>query len=227
MFSSSLFSKRSRQKSHLRFAAAFSFCVFALLQFSSTDAHAQFRNGGIHIGGGWGGYGTSTDFLHEAAFGSNAGWVATDQVHLNLRFSYAVPTFNEFTPLDDVLAFYTEVYIGLGSAPSTEQFPRTIVTASTSLAGVRYSFMDEKHRPYIHSALNILWFANAEGTDIPGSAVLGGQPMWLGIKAGGGYEFFFTEEMSVAGELNVTAYVGLDQPPKFSPDARFFFSVYY
>lgn len=225
-----MFSLPSSRLSQLpRFFAALSLVLFCAIQLSSTEAHAQFRNGGIHFGGGWGGYGTSTDFLHEAAFGDRpfVKWVATDQVHLNLRFSYAVPTFDEFTPLDDVLAFYTEVYIGLGAAPVTTAELKTIVTASTSLAGVRYSFMDEKHRPYIHTALNILWFVNAEGTDIPGSPILGGQPMWLGLKAGGGYEFFFAEELSVAGEVNLTSYVGLDQFPKFSPDAKIFFSVYY
>jgi|GEM_PF-889928 len=212
-----------RRRGWAQLLATLSFCAVAFGLFSADGAHAQFRNGSFHIGGGWTGLGTSTDWA-LSAIGNE--WVATDQAAISVRGGYAVPAFNEFTPFDDVLTVYLGGDVGMGTVPltTTVDFPLVFSVAAV-MAGMKYSFLDEKHRPYINTSLSTLFIPFAEAYGIPVSAVQN-QALWLGVRAGGGYEWFFYEEMSLSAEANAVAYVTIGNF-KFSPEARVFYGVYF
>ncbi|MFZ9886057.1 MAG: hypothetical protein ACO3JL_01040 [Myxococcota bacterium] len=190
--------------------------VGALL-FGAGSAHAQFRNNGMKLPSvGYFALGNTMDGLNEAASPdqpSKNRWGATDQGTIGVGYFRAVG-YN--------LWFDSDTNIGLGGQLGSD---KTLVSLLVSL-GLRYNFLDEKHRPFVAGYFQYLQFFNFG----PGIATneLTGFPLWVGARPTVGYEWFFAEEMSLTGELAPVVLVGLDLPaPKFAGVARLSYSVYF
>lgn len=188
-------------------------CLIAL--FSADPARAQFRNNGLQVPNlGWMSMGTTSDWANK---GFGTAWGATDQVTLGVGY---------FRAMGYNLWWDNQTALGFGGAVNLGAVARTVVSLNVS-TGLRYNFLDEKHRPFVSGHIHYTHMFNTEGTEVPGNAALGGQPLWVGGRLGGGYEWFFAEEMSVQAEVNGVLFFNLDQPPKLSAIARFSYNVYF
>jgi hypothetical protein len=195
--------------------SAWGLCLSVALGLYAGDAQAQFRNNGLQIPNiGWMAMGTSSDFINQG-FGTK--WGATDQMTLGVGY---------FRAVGYDLWWDNQTALGFGGAVNTGQFAKTVVSLNVS-TGLRYNFLDEKHRPFVAGHIHYVQMFNTEGTEVQGNAALGGQPLWVGGRVGGGYEWFFDEEMSLQAELDGVLFFNLDHPPKLSAIARFAYNVYF
>lgn len=192
--------------------------LFVAISLGASPAQAQYRNNGMKIPSvGWLSLGTSSEWLNTAVGGPSNAWNATDQATLGVGYFRAVG-YNLWFDVDTVLGFG-------GALTNTD--PRTLVSLLVSV-GMRYNFLDEKHRPFVAGYIQYLQFFNAEGTLVAGNEVLGGFPLWVGLRPTVGYEWFFADEMSLQGEVAPIAFIGLDQfAPKLSALVRFSYNVYF
>lgn len=158
--------------------------------------------------------GTTSDFINRA-YGTD--WGATDQITLGVGY---------FRAMGYNLWWDNQTALGFGGAVTDGIYPKTAVSLNVS-TGLRYNFLDEKHRPFVSGHIHYVQLFNADPKYVPGNAALGGTPLWVGGRFGGGYEWFFAEEMSVQGEVNGVVFLNLDQPPKVSAIARLSYNVYF
>ncbi len=193
-------------------------CLFLAVTLGADDAKAQFRNNGMKVPSiGWLSLGDTSDWANELAGGPRNVWGATDQGTLGVGYFRAIG-YNLWFDVDTVLGF--------GGA-LTETAPKTLVSMLVSL-GLRYNFLDEKHRPFVAGYIQYLQFFNTAGTAVAGNDQLGGNPLWVGLRPTLGYEWFFLEEMSFQGEAAPIVFVGLDAfAPKFSAVVRLSYNVYF
>lgn len=193
--------------------------LFCAVAFAADDARAQFRNNGMKIPSvGWLSLGYTSDWLNETVGGPLNRWNASDQATLGVGY---------FRAVGYDLWFDVDTVLGFGAGISTGAQQRTLVSLLVSL-GLRYNFLDEKHRPFVAGYIQYLQFFNVEGSEIAGNDQLGGYPLWVGLRPTLGYEWFFLEEMSFQGEVAPIVFIGLDQPaPKFSALVRLSYNVYF
>lgn len=188
-------------------------CCLALF---AEPAQAQFRNNGVQLPSvGWMALGIpSTDWLYPPG----ARWNATDQVTVGVGYFRAVG-YNLW--LDN------QVVLGFGGALSELATPPPVVSLAISV-GMRYNFLDERHRPFVSGHIQYLQFFNVGGTQVAGNELLGGFPLWVGIRPSAGYEWFFAPEMSLQVEAGPVVYLGFDVAiPKLSGLARVSYNVYF
>lgn len=182
--------------------------------FGAKPASAQFRNNGLQLNAGWISMGTTSDWINRSY---NTAWGATDQVTLGIGY---------FRAIGYNLWWDNQTAVGFGGAINAGVTAKTVVSLNVS-TGMRYNFLDEKHRPYVAGHIHYVQMFNTEGTEVLGNAALGGQPLWVGGRLGGGYEWFFAEEMSLQGELDGVVFFNLDHPPKLSAILRLAYNVYF
>lgn len=185
-----------------------------LFFMQATPAHAQFRNNGLQFNTGWIAMGTTTDGINRN-FGQT--WGATDQVTLGVGY---------FRAMGYQLFWDNQTAVGFGGATNLGTAAKTVVSLNVS-TGLRYNLLDERHRPFVSGHFHYVQMMNTEGTTVQGNAALGGAAFWVGARVGGGYEWFFDEEMSLMGELNGVVFANLDQNPKLSAIARLSWNVYF
>lgn len=193
--------------------------LFLTVAFTADEAKAQFRNNGMKLPSvGWFAMNPSAEWLNEAVGGPGNRWNASDQLTLGVGYFRAVG-YNLWFDVDTVL--------GLGGQLSTGTVERTLVSLQVSL-GLRYNFLDEKHRPFVAGYIQYLQFFNVAETIVAGNDQLGGYPLWVGLRPTVGYEWFFLEEMSFQGEVAPIVFLGLDAfAPKFSALVRLSYNVYF
>lgn len=193
--------------------------LFCAVLFSADDARAQFRNNGVKLPTvGWFAMNPSSEWLNVAAGGPQNRWNATDQVTLGVGY---------FRAVGYDLWFDVDTVLGFGGQLTEGPIERTLVSLQVSL-GLRYNFLDEKHRPFVAGYIQYLQFFNVASTIVAGNDQLGGYPLWVGLRPTLGYEWFFLEEMSFQGEIAPIAFIGLDAfAPKFSAVVRLSYNVYF
>jgi hypothetical protein len=194
-------------------------CLFAVSFFFAEPAQAQFRNNGMqfpHVG--WQGLGTSTDWFN-GIFSSQNRWNASDQAVIGVGYFRAVG-------YDLWLDFQTTIGLGLGISVGVNNAPVLSLGVGT---GLRYNFLDEEHRPYVsgHIQYMHMFYDPAVVQGIPINPLLG-QSFWVGPRLGGGYEYFFAEEMSLQGDLGLAWYISLASlPGHISPSAKLAYNFYF
>jgi hypothetical protein len=209
--------KTSQRRARASRLLSICFVTAMLASLYAAPASAQFRNNGLQVPNvGWLGLGTSMDWFNDSVTGGPR-WGATDQVTLGVGYFRAVG-YNLWVDSQTVLGF--------GGAVNQGAFAKTLVSLAASI-GLRYNFLDEKHRPFVAAHIQYLNFFNHEGTDVLGNAALGGFPVWVGIRPEAGYEFFFLEEMSIQAQAGPIVFFNLDHPPKVSALARIAYNVYF
>ena len=189
--------------------------VVAATFLGAAPASAQFRNNGLQLPNvGWTSMGTTSDFINRSY---GVPWGATDQITLGVGY---------FRAMGYNLWWDNQTALGFGGSVNKGLYAKTVVSLNVS-TGLRYNFLDEKHRPFVAGHIHYVQLFNTEGSEVQGNAALGGAPLWVGGRVGGGYEWFFAEEMSVQGELDGVVFFNLDHPPKVSAVARFSYNVYF
>lgn len=186
--------------------AAFVFSV-------ALPAAAQFRNNSFQFEIGAMGFGTTSDFVLREV---GAEWTISDQLTISaggMRW------------IAGNLWYDGDATVGVGQGIATGAGFAGVFSASTS-QGLRYNFLDEKHRPFVaaHLVVNSLFAPFALAAPPPANTILG-QSLWIGGRVGGGYEYYIWDEVSIQGEFNVIGYV--DIPPKSSWTARFGANIYF
>ena len=190
---------------------------------NATAARAQFRNNGLQFNAGWMGLG-STETLIRGNMPPGAPdklWSMNDQGTFGVGY---------FRAIGYQLFWENQTVIGLGEA-ITNQANANIGTAVVSLnvsTGLRYNILDERHRPFVSGHIQYLQILNPT-PEILGNDTLGGAALWVGARVGGGYEWFFGDEMSVMGELNGVLYADLLSSAIVKPGAigRVSWNVYF
>jgi hypothetical protein len=194
-------------------------CCFVAGLFFAQPAKAQFRNNGMqfpHVG--WQAMGTSTDWFN-GVFGSQNRWNVSDQALLGVGY---------FRAIGYNLWFDSQVTIGLGTGINTGVNIAPVLSQATSV-GLRYNFLDEKHRPFIagHIQYILLLYDPAVVQGVPINPLLE-QSLWVGPRLGGGYEFFFAEEMSLQVEAGAIFYLSLAAlPGQLSGTVRLSYNFYF
>lgn len=167
------------------------------------------------------------------------GWDATHQATLGTSY---------FRALGYNLWLDVQVVVGMGSAVFVDvtRFGglfQPIVSLQQS-TGLRYNFLDEEYRPFISGHLHILWMPNAQGTSIRFNQLdfVGfNTALWAGVRAGGGFEWFFLptfrkngmpidifyDEMSLQVEGNIAVFADLAGIPLVAQIARLSYNVYF
>ena len=156
------------------------------------------------------GFGTSTNAINTA---NNQEW----RLLTIGRWVLVITGLSALVGQSDLHWFWATLLLGID---------KTLVSLSVS-SGLRYNFLRHKHRPFVSGNFHYLQFMNIEGTAIKGNPNLNNTAMWIGLRPGGGYEYFVAPEMSLMGELNYILFVSLDHPVRHSLASRLSFNVYF
>ena len=187
---------------------------FMGVTFGPNEAHAQFRNNGIYL--------------------PSLGWMGLEPAPM-LSIRPTIKNGRLLTIGRWVLVILPRLVISFGGTirptlvlgnPLLLGVDKTLVSLSVS-SGLRYNFLRHKHRPFVSGNFHYLQFMNIEGTAIKGNPNLNNTAMWIGLRPGGGYEYFVAPEMSLMGELNYILFVSLDHPVRHSLASRLSFNVYF
>ena len=205
------------------FWPAFGLLLAFVVVGHATPAKAQFRNNGLQFNLGWMGLGSTENLIRSnVAPGSpDKLWSMNDQATFGVGY---------FRAIGYELFWENQTVIGLGEAISN-QANANIGTAVVSLnvsTGLRYNILDERHRPFLSGHIQYLQVLNPT-PELLGNDTLGGVALWVGARVGGGYEWFFGDEMSVMGELNGVLYADLLSSAIVKPSAigRLSWNVYF
>ncbi len=176
--------------------------VVLLSGLVSTEANAQFfRNNGIGVQLGWKGLGSTFDGLTGLTI-----WNVTDQVTIGAGYYTAIGYQMWF----DI--FQAEIGIG-GERIVSGRDPGPIFSFSGT-SGVRYFFLEEGLRPFVGAHIQYLQLIpGAANPQIPTNAFTGSSPFWVGLRVGGGVEYYFMDELSLVAHLHVAGFTGLNEPP--------------
>lgn len=177
--------------------------IFVCATFGSSDAQAQyFRNNGIGFHVGWTGLGSTFDGLAGQKI-----WNVTDQVTIGAGY---------FTSLGyNLWLDIGKVDLGGGAERIVDNRDAApIFSLAVAPIGLRYFFLEERLRPYVSA--HVVYFQLipvAADAPIPTNAFTGNAPFWVGLKAGGGLEYYAFDEVSFLASLELAAYTGLNEPP--------------
>lgn len=179
-------------------------CVVVSAWLLSAPAEAQFfRNNGIGVQVGWKGLGSTIDGLTGQKI-----WNMSDQATVGMGYYQALGYRWWF----DIL----QAEIGMGAEriapPGRDIAPIFSFSATT---GVRYIFLEERLRPFVGAHVQYLQILPvAADSDIPNNALTGNAPFWVGLRVGGGVEYFVVDDVSLLAGLHLAGFAGLNDPPK-------------
>lgn len=204
----------------------------------AEPAHAQFRNNGVQAQLGYLGLGSVWDRVLNGGRiaeqnidqGTDAavdeGWNMTDQPTLGVAYYRAIGY---------QLWWDNQVVVGVGTTIiDVDDEPTPVVTTSIS-SGLRYNFLEERHRPYVTASLHYLQMfgLGATAPPIPANVNFGNTPFFIGMRPGVGYEWVFGDEQSVQAELTLAGFLVFDEKRGianlFLPAtvARFGYNIYF
>jgi hypothetical protein len=177
--------------------------VVAWVLCGAAPAQAQFfRNNGISVLAGWKGLGSTWD----GATGEKI-WNISDQGTIGMGYFTALD-YNWFWDI-------AQVEIGIGAEELIEGRPRAPMFSVTGMTGVRYNFLEERVRPFVSGHVQYLQLIPVTpDPDIPNNTLTNNFPFWVGARVGGGCEFFLIDEVSLLAHAGLTAFTGLNSPPK-------------
>ena len=85
----------------------------------------------------------------------------------------------------------------------------------SATTGVRYIFLEERLRPFVGAHVQYLQILPvAADSDSPNNALTGNAPFWVGLRVGGGVEYFVVDDVSLLAGLHLAGFAGLNDPPK-------------
>ena len=174
----------------------------------AAPAQAQyFRNHGIQAPNiGWMGLGSTWDTVTGQRM-----WNIHDQVTIGSGF---------FTALGYQFWFDNQASLGASSVIISNETFEPIFSLNIS-SGLRYNFLEERLRPFVSAHIHYLQIISVTpNPPIPVNAFLGNSPFWVGLRAGGGVEWFFADEMAVQVELAMLGLAGANSGPPASVDGR-------
>jgi len=152
---------------------------------------------------------------------------------------YDQPTFgvSGFKSIGYQLWASGEASIGVGTTVLDLNDKSTPVLTVHGGAGLRYNFLEERHRPYVAMHVHYLQFVALAAPDViapvAGNSFLGNTPFFIGLRPGVGYEWVFGDEQSLQVELDVAGFLvpdanrgmgGLFLPASF---ARLGYNIYF
>ena len=175
--------------------------VVIVVATAAAPAHAQFfRNNSLGPQVGWLGLGTTFDPLLGPA------WNIHDNPTLGVDWKLALPL--------DGLRLDNQLALGGSSVRISDVANIEPIFSLSWSIGIRYDFLVERLRPFVSAHvqyLQIIPFTAAPA--IATNSLLGNKPFWVGPRLGGGVEYIFADEMSIALEVGATAFLGLNTPP--------------
>jgi hypothetical protein len=176
--------------------------VVFMSAFGATDAQAQFfRNNGISVIGGWKGLGTTFDGLTGQVL-----WNIEDQVTVGAGYYTAIGY--------DLWFDIFSAEIGIGSERLVAGREPGPIFSFSATSGIRYQFLSEKIRPFVGAHLQYLQLITVlPNPDVPVNSLTGDSPFWVGLRLGGGCEFFILDEVSLMASLHIAGFTGLNSPP--------------
>jgi hypothetical protein len=212
----------------------------------ATSAHAQYRNNAIQLPSvGYMAMGMADwpmgYIITTLGLGDDTDWKwnAWDNLTIGTGYSRALG-YNLWLEVQAAVGFSNATY-----PPSGFFHPLVALNTST---GLRYNLFDEEYRPFVAGHIHYLWLYNTVDPDgvedlhIQTNELFGGQSMWVGLRSGAGFEWFFMsslrgwgvdiplfyDEMSVQFEVDSLFFLSLsDRPILPSGTARFSYNVYF
>ncbi len=176
--------------------------VLFVAALGASDAQAQFfRNNGISIVGGWKGLGTTFDGTTGQIL-----WNVEDQVTIGAGYFTAIGYDLWF----DILS----AEIGIGGERLVDGREPGPMFSFSATSGLRYQFLSEKIRPFVGAHLQYLQLIPVlPNPKIPTNSLTNETPFWVGLRLGGGCEFFVMDEVSLMASLHIAGFTGLNSPP--------------
>ena len=215
----------------------FGIVVVVALGFAAP-AQAQFRNNGIQVNVGWVGLGTWDRIIHGGRVAEQNLTVVNGAPENGWNL-YDQPTFgvSGFKSIGYQLWASGEASIGVGTTVLDLNDKSTPVLTVHGGAGLRYNFLEERHRPYVAMHVHYLQFVALAAPNViapvAGNSFLGNTPFFIGLRPGVGYEWVFGDEQSLQVELDVAGFLvpdanrgmgGLFLPASF---ARLGYNIYF
>jgi hypothetical protein len=207
----------------------------------AEPAAAQFRNNGIQLHVGYLGLGSLWDRAlnggqiaeQNIEQGTDAavdpGWNMADQPTVGVSYYRAIGYQTWWDNQVALGAWTTIIDVNNRQTP--------VITTSVS-SGLRYNFLEERHRPFVAAHIHYLQLfalgaADAAPAPVPGNQFLGNNPFFIGFRPGVGYEFIFGDEQAVQIEVNLVGFLvpdpnrGLNGLFLPATVARFGYNIYF
>lgn len=181
----------------------------------AEPAAAQFRNNGVQPTIGYLGLGSLWDRAinggsiaeQNADQGPDAavdeGWNMTDQPTVGVAY---------FRAIGYQLWWDNSFVVGVGTTIlDVDDEPTPLVTTSLC-TGLRYNFLEERHRPFVSGHLHYLQVIALGGAvpPIPANVNFGNTPFFIGFRPGVGYEWVFGDEQSLQAEISLAGFLVFD-----------------
>jgi hypothetical protein len=158
---------------------------------------------------GWKGLGTTWDTIVGQTL-----WNVSDQVTVGAGYYTAIGYQLWF----DVVQ--AEIGMGAEGIVARDRLP---MFSFSGTSGIRYFFLEERVRPYVGAHIQYLQLIPvAAGSNVPNNAFTGNAPFWVGLRVGGGVEWYFQDEMSLVAGLHLAGFTGLNTPPPVGGSAQTF-----
>ncbi len=186
-------------------------CFWLVLFISNASSAQYFGNNAFQVPFvGWMGFDTTAGGLVDPAL--NQPWQSTDQVQLGFGYMR--------TLMSGYRLWYTvQTGLGFGYTKNYEQAAHQIVIGINVASGLRYNFLEKRHRPFIAAQGEYLHFFNLDaGT---------GRAFWIGILFGPGYEWIFGNNMGIQLETGAHALFDLLNPVRYTWASRLSYTLYF
>ncbi|MDA0712531.1 MAG: hypothetical protein O2897_00890 [bacterium] len=186
-------------------------CLALILPaFSSAQ---YFSNQGFQVPiVGWMGFDTTVGDIGPANPNNNPRqpWPTTDQMQIGFGYMHAL--LNDFS-----LWYGVKTTVGFGYAKHLDQEDTRIIFGLNVAPGLRYNFLEKRHRPFIHAGLEWLMLANT----------IHGERHWGGFQFGPGYEWIFNHNMGIQIEAAAHILTDFKNPFRFSWTTQLAYVLYF
>ena len=186
-------------------------CFWLALGLSQTSSAQYFGNNAFQAPFiGWMGFDTTPVKLNDDK--NLQPWQTTDQVQLGFGYMR--------TLMSGYRLWYTaQTAVGFGYAKNYGQAAHLVLIGLNFGTGLRYKFLEKRHRPFIAGQFEYLQFFNlGDGS---------GRAFWIGLLFGPGYEWIFANNMGIQLETGAHLLFDLLNPARMTWTARLSYMLYF
>lgn len=144
-------------------------------------------------------------------------WPTTDQLQFGFGYMHALLT-------DYSLWYVVKTTLGFGYAKNFNQEDTRVIFGVNIASGLRYNFLEKRHRPFIHTELEWLMLANTNYGELERGY---SERHWGGIQFGPGYEWIFNHNMGIQIEVAAHVLTDFKNPVRFSWTTQLAYVLYF
>jgi hypothetical protein len=186
-------------------------CSWLVLCISQAGSAQYFGNNAFQVPFvGWMGLDNTSESVLDPK--NRQPWQATDQ--LQLGFGYMRTIMHGYH-----LWYTMQTALGFGYAKENLETSNRVVIGINVSSGLRYNFLEKRHRPFMIGQLEYLQFFNQN----PGF----GRAFWIGFLFGPGYEWIFANNMGIQIEAGAHFLSDFFNPARMTWTLRLSYMLYF